>query len=219
MSLRDKSTVCQIVDMVAKIIENSPKANYTLGDILLLVDIVYREGPIGRRSLIKKLGLGERSLRNLLGKLERHGIIKRDPIAGVMLSTHVEDVLSEKGLGVNLSRLTEEEYCVGIAYHKNHISLSETLKLRDCIIQGFCSKPLIMLVDLSKTPISISIPGLERGSAYFSYYESKLYKEKLLEKLGIKAKYVLLALFSAKSFSTVKNCLGILASCYCDLIS
>jgi len=62
------------------------RPSYTLLHVFRALLILYREGPMGRRRLAQRLGIGETPARTLLRRLRDLGLADRDPAYGFYLT-------------------------------------------------------------------------------------------------------------------------------------
>ncbi len=85
---------CNIVDLVREIASyrKGLKPAFHTGHVIATINYLYNEGPAGRKILSKMLGLGETSVRSLLKRLQKHGLVVIDRVAGAYLTDKGREV-------------------------------------------------------------------------------------------------------------------------------
>ncbi len=145
----------RIVELVKP--EGGVKPAFTPYHVLMALHYLNVEGPLGRITLSKLLKLGEASTKTLLKRLEKEGLIHRDPVAGAYLSSEGISLIREleKSLKV-LGRVELEspvcEECPSSAillrgYAEKLEVLKNVLNLRDHVIRYGARGALILTVE------------------------------------------------------------------------
>jgi len=79
-----------------------PRVDVPLHKLVLLMRIIGLEGPIGRYSLVERVGLGEGVVRSILSTLARHGFLRPQRGKGCVLTPEgrrqLESFLSKHGI-------------------------------------------------------------------------------------------------------------------------
>lgn len=116
------------------------KPNYDKAHVILTLIYIKNEGPIGRISLMRKLGLGESTVKTLLRRLKEQKLITIDRIGGATITDKGIELLNsiEKLIKVKettLFSINWDTVMIVIKSGKSILDKTGVLKLRDFIIR------------------------------------------------------------------------------------
>ncbi|WP_225905691.1 DUF4443 domain-containing protein [Stygiolobus caldivivus] len=132
------------------------KPNFDEAHVLLALDIIKKEQPIGRHLLMRKLGLSEASTRTLIKRLRELGLVNIDKVAGIILSDKGKELLDyflQRTVVLESIKLDTINWDASCLILRNSSSLIEKigiLELRDLIIRSGATRTLIGIVDLDE---------------------------------------------------------------------
>ena len=158
------------------------KPNFDEAHVLLALETIRKEQPIGRHLLMRKLGLSEASTRTLIKRLRELDLVNIDKVAGIILSEKGKSVLkyfTEKAVVLENMELRTINWNAGCVIMRNLSHLVDKigiLQLRDLIIKSGASKTLIGTVTEEG---SIELPP----KTFDESDEVKKLKEEIKEKL------------------------------------
>ncbi|MEM3863164.1 MAG: DUF4443 domain-containing protein [Metallosphaera sp.] len=69
------------------------KPSYDEAYVILALNIIYDESPVGRITLMRKLGLGEASMKTMLRRLKEMGLIAVDKVGGNQLTDKGKELI------------------------------------------------------------------------------------------------------------------------------
>ncbi|ARM76545.1 DUF4443 domain-containing protein [Acidianus manzaensis] len=146
------------------------RPNFDEAHVIYAMDIIYKEQPIGRPTLIRKLGLGEATVKTLLKRLKESNIIKVDKVGGAELTELGKELLSEwnSKISIEKTELKSISWNSMMIIAKNEADLLNKIKvtqLRDMIIKAGANAALIAIIksneiELPPKTSEFSIPGL-----------------------------------------------------------
>lgn len=116
------------------------KPNYDKAHVMLALIYIKNEGPIGRISLMRKLGLGESTIKTLLRRFKEQKLIIIDRVGGAIITDKGIELLSsiEKLIKVKettLFSINWDTVMIVIKSGKSILDKIGVLKLRDFIIR------------------------------------------------------------------------------------
>ena len=159
------------------------RPNFDDAHVLLALDIVEKEQPIGRHLLMKKLSLTEASTRTMIKRLKELGLISIDKVAGIFITENGRKLL----LNIrNKVKIIEDVYLSTIGWKGQAIIVRNgkavvdkmgLLNLRDLIIKQGATQTIIAIVDEEK---KIELPP----KTFDESEEIKKLKTEIKEKLG-----------------------------------
>ena len=132
------------------------KPNFDEAHVLLALDIIKKEQPIGRHLLMRKLGLSEASTRTLIRRLRELGLVNIDKVAGIILSGKGKELLGyflQRTVVLESIKLDTINWDASCLILRNSSSLIEKigiLELRDLIIRSGATRTLIGIVDMEE---------------------------------------------------------------------
>lgn len=146
------------------------KPNFDEAHVLITLDIIYREQPIGRPTLIKRLGLGEATIRTMLKRLKEHNLIKVDKVGGAELTDEGKKLIEFWNSQIHLEKIdlkTINWNSIMIAARNKADILYKIkiLELRDMIIKAGANAALIAVmkngeIEIPPKTSEFSIKGL-----------------------------------------------------------
>ncbi len=137
------------------------KPVYHEGHVIKALISLYREGPLGRKLLSKKLGIGETSVRNLINRLVDRDLVRVDKTAGSILTSRGEYIarLVEEKIHVLVNtRLYDWPNPVVVRITTSLAEEIDAMELRDLLVGIGVKKAVIALNRYGE----IIIPGLPR---------------------------------------------------------
>ena len=147
-------------------------AKYHEGHVLYTIALLYTGEPLGRTILSKKLCLGETSVRGLLSKMTKNGIVKIDRVAGSLLTEKGKD------LGKQIINCIEVVEGINILDWSNAVLLIIKCLSKDTILK-LCNNVLDLrdkIISLGAKSVLITayidskwfIPGLPQSHNLFT---------------------------------------------------
>lgn len=146
------------------------RPSFDVYHVYLTLVSLYREAPMGRLVLAKRLALGEASVKTLIKRMKSEGLVGVDKVAGVFLTREgLELVENLSEILEFLGRLDISEICgdceaCGVVIKKFRDSLAEKigyLKLRDQVVREGAEGAII--VYCGETPVMPVSGGLEKA--------------------------------------------------------
>ncbi len=195
-SLLDLCSAVRVVkDIVA--VKGYVKPSYHEGHVVKSLLSLYREGPLGRKLLSKKLGIGETSVRSLVNRLVEKNLVIVDRVAGSLLTSR----------GEYIARLIDEKIHVlvniGLYGWRNPVVVRIDTSLVDGIDVSRLRDRLVG-IGVEKTVIAINkygeitVPGLPRE--HESYREIEFFIKNMFSDLNDTVNIIVYA-----SLKTVEN--------------
>ncbi|EZQ06826.1 MULTISPECIES: DUF4443 domain-containing protein [Acidianus] len=147
---------------------NSPKYDYA--HVLMALDIISKDQPIGRPTLTKKLELGEATVRTMIKRLKELGLIKVDKIGGMEISDKGKTILEEWNKNVNIKQeriesINWDSVRIVLKNKANLLDKYKITELRDIIIREGAKATLIVVkgkkgVEIPPRTDEFALPGL-----------------------------------------------------------
>jgi len=159
------------------------RPNFDDAHVLLALDIIEKEQPIGRHLLMKRLSLTEASTRTMIKRLKELGLITIDKVAGILITENGRKILLNirnkvKIIeDVNLSTIGWKGQAVVIRNGKILLDKIGLLNLRDLVIKQGASQTIIAIVNEEG---KIELPP----KTFNENEEIKKLKDEINEKLG-----------------------------------
>ncbi|MCS7127984.1 MAG: hypothetical protein N3E36_01765 [Sulfolobales archaeon] len=153
------------------------------GHIAYLMLLLKRSGPIGRKSISKFLNLSETSVRTLLKRLNRAGIVSIDLVAGAYLTNYGEELANEitNLLQVHLAPQIYGWSNALLVALKVPLSLElGVLEIRDLAVSSGARACLVATVSEN----SLIVPGIDPSASEYIEF-ANLVKSIFTEKLGM----------------------------------
>ncbi|AWR97779.1 DUF4443 domain-containing protein [Acidianus sulfidivorans JP7] len=127
------------------------RPNFDDAYVIYTLDIIYKEQPIGRPTLIRKLGLGESSVKTLLRRLKELNIIKVDKVGGAELTELGKKLIEtwKSKIYIEKVELKSISWNSMMIIAKNESYLLDKFKvteLRDMIIKAGANATLIAII-------------------------------------------------------------------------
>lgn len=134
------------------------RPSYDEAHVIWALDLIGSEPPLGRLSLMKRLGLGEASVKTMLRRLREFGLIKVDRVGGAELTDKGRSVLEEWRRNVEISTtqiksLGWDGVRVVLRGGQDLITKIGVLSLRDSIIR--LGAEAVLIVTRTRTGIEI----------------------------------------------------------------
>jgi len=128
---------------------NKPK--YEEPHVILALETINKEQPIGRLSLMKKLNLSEAPIKTLLKRLREIGIIKVDKVGGAELTEEGKNLVDEWNnkifiSHVNLNSIKWKSIEIILKNGRNILDKIGVIPLRDSIIKTGADSVLIAIL-------------------------------------------------------------------------
>jgi len=159
------------------------KPNFDDAHVLLALDIIEREQPIGRHLLMKKLSLTEASTRTMIKRLKELSLINIDKVAGIFITENGRKLLlnlhnrAKIIEDVNLSTLGWKGQAIIVRNGKAILDRIGLLNLRDLIIKQGADHTIIAVINEEG---KIELPP----KTFDESEEIKKLKDEMREKLG-----------------------------------
>ena len=160
---------------------------FTMYHVYLVLTELLKNQPLGRQALMKKLGLGEASIKTLIKRLREKNLIVVDRVAGVLLTDLGKEVAENINLRIQLlGYLPIGDLCDG-DYEGFGVALRDGMNLikryggplavRDCIVRYGAEGALVIYLINSKlylpTPKELEeLTGANKISSVIRKYES-----------------------------------------------
>lgn len=127
------------------------RPNFDEAHVILTLTIIYAEQPIGRPTLMKRLGLGEATTRTLLRRLKELDLIRVDKVGGTELTETGKKLIEMWNSRIYMEKrdLKTINWNSIMVVAKNEASLLDKIKvleLRDMIIKAGANAALIAVV-------------------------------------------------------------------------
>lgn len=206
-------TLCKVVEVGRRIVGRTGRPPlYTVGDVVLLAAKLSEEGPVGRQLASRYLKLGERSARNLIERMRREGLVRKDPVAGAVLREEISSSIKASGQGVTLCERAPS-YVICIRRALREPSVADVVRMRDALVRGWCEEPIIAY---TLDGAELVIPGLPRDYPGYDAVRSRMAREAYSCRGCIGRGITVIALVKAPSFSVAKHGLGLLLERMCE---
>ena len=159
------------------------KPNFDDAHVLLALDIIEKEQPIGRHLLMKKLSLTEASTRTMIRRLRELGLISIDKVAGIFITENGRKLLlnirnkAKIIEDLSLSTLGWKSQAVILRNGKTILDRIGLLNLRDLVIKQGADHTIIAVVNEEG---KIELPP----KTFDESEEIKKLKDEIKEKLG-----------------------------------
>ena len=158
------------------------KPNFDEAHVLLALDIINKEQPIGRHLLMKRLNLSEATTRTLIKRLKELQLINIDKIAGILLTENgkkiIEALHSQIKIidEIKIDTINWETSAVIINNGKSILDKIGILQMRDLIIKAGAEKVLIAVIENN----TLELPP----KSFNESEEVKKLKNELKERIG-----------------------------------
>jgi predicted transcriptional regulator len=128
---------------------NKPK--YDESHVILALEIINKEQPIGRLSLMKKLNISEAPIKTLLKRLREIGIIKVDKVGGAELTEEGKNIINEWNKKIFISHtylnsINWKSIEIILKNGRNILDKIAVISLRDSIIKEGADSALIAIL-------------------------------------------------------------------------
>ncbi|EHP68419.1 hypothetical protein MetMK1DRAFT_00028520 [Metallosphaera yellowstonensis MK1] len=135
------------------------RPSYDEAHVVWALNLIGSEPPLGRLSLMKRLGLGEASVKTMLKRLRESGLIKVDRVGGAELTDKGKSIVEEWKRDVTISTSTINSLGwdgVKVVIRKGErlVTRLGVINLRDSIIRLGAEAVLIVV----KTQTGVEIP-------------------------------------------------------------
>ncbi len=146
---------------------NSPK--YDEGHVALTLITIKENQPIGRISLMKKVGLKEASMKTLIRRMKELGLVETDKVGGTVLTEKGESVLNEilKRVIVKQATLKSigwESYGILLRGGGTLLRQRGVLELRDEVIKQGAERVLIAVFENGKIELPPKTDDMAMGN-------------------------------------------------------
>ncbi|BBG26588.1 DUF4443 domain-containing protein [Sulfuracidifex tepidarius] len=146
---------------------NAPK--YDEGHVALALIIIKENQPIGRISLMKKVGLKEASMKTLIRRMKELGLVETDKIGGTVLTEKGESILDQilKRVAVKqvtLKSIGWDSYGILLRGGESLLRQHGVLELRDEVIKQGAERVLIAVFENGKIEIPPKTDDMAMGN-------------------------------------------------------
>jgi predicted transcriptional regulator len=127
------------------------KPNFEKSHVILLLEILEKEQPIGRISIMRKLGLTEATTKTLIKRLKLENLIEIDKLNGVKLTQKGEELLKyfKSKIKIKEGKLQSirwKGFFILIKYGSIILEKMNVIEIRDKIVKLGPDKTLIIII-------------------------------------------------------------------------
>jgi predicted transcriptional regulator len=129
-----------------------PHISFTVYDIIKAIDLIAKEGPIGRVKLSQKLKLGEGEIRTLLKKMKRSMLIKTSKAGcsltqkGIDLWKNITKSIPKKVI-LDKNELTKTEYSIAVLVRNVKEKIRKGIEQRDIAVRAGADGATTILIE------------------------------------------------------------------------